>query len=429
MEIANKEHSKVFLKEILVLFLFLIALRTKQQLMVLPLLYILICSLGTMPLHHIMAVSIFCVPFSNVFKISLGTISLLSIIQLLYVGKYIVSYCRKGKWNLLSSGSMILWLFIVTVTIINGNIPIMRFVNFLLFFIIIFIENATPNDSKFSLYGQSFVFGTIASCVVGYFQTAFPNVVRFISQIEAMHEGKTVYGRFVALTEDPNILSIFILFSVAIVIALYFRKIIKMGWLVVQLVLLVFFGMLTYSKLFMIGLALITIVALLLFTQGENLKRSLLLATVGFIIVIIAYNNGFFDTFIKVMGYRLGVTSNADFSSGRFDIWLRYYRSMNESIHAWFIGYGVGGRMLSYEASHNSFVEVIYSIGIVGFFGYLAFLKQYVWSKNKVSLLLLCAVLWSTLSIDVFIQDYFYYILVILIASKNLFESRQLVNG
>ena len=148
-----------------------------------------------------------------------------------------------------------------------------------------------------------------------------------------------------------------------------------------------------------------------------------------FIIVIIAYNNGFFDTFIKVMGYRLGVTSNADFSSGRFDIWLRYYRSMNESIHAWFIGYGVGGGMLSYEASHNSFVEVIYSIGIVGFLGYLAFLKQYVWSKNKVSLLLLCALLWSTLSIDVFIQDYFYYILVILIASKNLFESRQLVNG
>ena len=53
--------------------------------------------------------------------------------------------------------------------------------------------------------------------------------------------------------------------------------------------------------------------------------------------------------------------------SGRVYLWKKYFNAIFSSFFGLLFGYGLYGKLLDDAAAHNTFLEIIYKFGIVGF--------------------------------------------------------------
>ena len=121
------------------------------------------------------------------------------------------------------------------------------------------------------------------------------------------------------------------------------------------------FGFISYSKMFLIA---IFAVALILVIGGlKSLKKMLIVIFSAPVIGTIVYKRMLNNNYIKIMMDRF---SGGDISTGRFGIWKAYTGYINNSIKTLLFGDGLGAGYLSVGGPHNTYIEAVYYIGLLG---------------------------------------------------------------
>lgn len=242
--------------------------------------------------------------------------------------------------------------------------------NYLIFFgLLLFIPsyNSTlKNRIDFEKCVVFFFFGAISASIASILGVDNYYISQYVS---VFSDGQTVM-RMSGFYGDPNYYSAHLLCIIGglLVILNYGEKINK--FVVILCILIsVYFGLVSISKMFLFSLALIIFlwVIALLFTDSRMRNKSSIIF--GIIILLPAiYISGIYKVFIDQYSSRLGVISDlSTLTTGRSSILILYFDYFKSNIIVLIFGQGYSLGYPSFgSATHNTFIESIYLFGVFG---------------------------------------------------------------
>lgn len=209
-----------------------------------------------------------------------------------------------------------------------------------------------------------------AFCLSLLATSAYALVVRNTWQFAAIRgpEDPAFFGssiiRFYGPFQDPNYYSMLLITAMALLTKLKDSH--RIGWLLflTGLLLCTVFGVLTYSKSFFLIFILLVAVYLVWQFWNKRVFRGIFL-TAAILIVgsILLFSEG--SPFAVVISRFTSSTSISDLTTGRSDVFIRYYRAITEDIASIFFGKGLAQGNLGRDP-HNLFLEITYYLGVVG---------------------------------------------------------------
>ena len=201
-----------------------------------------------------------------------------------------------------------------------------------------------------------------AFCLSVLFSSGYALLFRNAVQIRSLlgNEAAAYWGssltRFQGLLRDPNYYMLFINHHIS--------------WipLLAGTGLLVLFGALSYSKTFVIVLALFALLCVAMLF----LKKNFLLG-VGSLAVFALAAIFLSRTLFSVTLYRITSTDSLyDLTTGRSKLLVAYFDDITQSVSSLFFGHGLSAEILE-RGTHNLFLEIVYYFGLVGLFLMIAY--------------------------------------------------------
>ena len=358
----------------------------------------------------------FVVPWSSIFKFSSNSFSFYTLVALVYVLTSIYNF-TKYKNNKISIKPIIFLMGMVVILLINnislkGNISSIAFIfgwilNFIVvYFIVISIKNNEEIKNYTNSYILSILISGISVFILSYIPSVKNNLYEYINVFEMNIGGIKAY-RFTGLESDPNFYATQIITLLAITLN---RLSSKKDY--VFFVLLVIIGILTL-------LLLLGCVA-----SEIKFRNVIYFLIVALIIVTI------FPQIVEIYSERLtGYDNINDFTTGRYDLWKEYATAISTDLKTIFMGNGVNANNLyiSYlkinKGAHNSYLYIIYEMGIIGTGFYILFFKELFKNlKNKlkidkrlklINFLPLIILLCASFSLDLINMDWMIYLLIL----------------
>ena len=156
----------------------------------------------------------------------------------------------------------------------------------------------------------------------------------------------------------------------------------------------------------------------------------LLIATVILMINIFA---GKIEAFETVLSRFEGEEDAASITTGRTDLWVSYMQYLKQNLAVLFFGVGFSGQLVNGIAPHNTYIDLLYYMGVVGAFLLIivvaSILKSVATPSKKTflnySVFLSIAIMYFFLS-ELFYFDWpFHIALAILTLKTNMLESEK----
>lgn len=256
------------------------------------------------------------------------------------------------------------------------------------------IGNLIPLISLFSLFAicltykaedktgciKHFLLSFLLSSVCGLFaaQTRLIDIIN----MDFMSFGGRMIQRFSGLSYDCNFYALSALMAVFIILVDYkFISNRRVNSLLryILLFIVIAFGITTFSKSYVIGLAYL-FVSVALFGSKRSKKSLRVLVPIAVIGLIVF--SGAVDTVFSIFDMRLAETGTGinGLTTGRYALWLAYIDLIFSSSSKALFGYGINGPGY-YKACHNVYLEIISKFGIIGFIIELIFM---VWAFRKI---------------------------------------------
>ncbi len=224
---------------------------------------------------------------------------------------------------------------------------------------IILCDNLKPKQyiKAIDYYTEGFAIST----VIGLFADSIPAMKRMIHTNLVVVEGKVVdQGRFGSLFGDPN--NFTALNCIVIAFILFCHKKLKFRHIAL-LTFLVVVGFFTYSKSYILTLAVIVLAYII--KSGQHIIRNLiLLAVVGAVFLAVERIANLQVLDLLLARFR-GVESVDDLTTGRYDLWKQYFEYLFDNVRVLLFGDGFNSRTMRW-ASHNTFIEMLFRYGIFG---------------------------------------------------------------
>ena len=172
---------------------------------------------------------------------------------------------------------------------------------------------------------------------------------------------KSSFTRFRGLFRDPNYYMTMIAVAIALLAVLYLNRYLSQKAFALGAGILTVFGALTYSKTFLIVLAVFAMqFVAMLFSR----KRYILGILSVFIFVIVGVILS--RTVLAVTIYRFTSTDNLyELTTGRSELIAEYLHEITKSAGTLFFGKGLSAEILG-RGTHNLYLEIVYYYGLVG---------------------------------------------------------------
>jgi len=313
----------------------------------------------------------FFLPWAPLIKFEPGTMSLYTVGLIGACVLVWIRYRISVQKYILPAIALIMLLFIVRLFYGFGldNSFIMFCIMLLLFPIMGWDLHKTYDFYHLNLF---FSVGVISAALSAYYLVQYSTIARFID-VYSWSE----ITRYSGYYGDANFYSAHIAAALAGILVLFSSSGKRMWESILMAVVLLYCGLLSASKSFVITVA---VVLLLWILQILNIRRNMSYK-VMIIIVIIAVAIGIFasETFsvvFSIIAIRFGNTSDiSDLTTGRSDIWMNYLRHMVSNLGILLFGKGYTNVMVAGRASHNTLLQGVYQFGIVGFSIFLVWLK------------------------------------------------------
>lgn len=177
--------------------------------------------------------------------------------------------------------------------------------------------------------------------------------------------------RFTGLFRDPNYYMSLLVAALALLLAMRLRG--ELGRVVFLVMGSCFtvFGLLTYSKTFLLLIVLVYIVYILLLLGKKRYLPVFVIVVITVFYIWIALQTE--DSPLQIIVHRFTTaTTLDDLTTGRTELHIRYWKAITQNVFSFLFGYGLDAGYLGLSP-HNLYLEIIYHIGA---FGLLFFLSE-----------------------------------------------------
>lgn len=339
--------------------------------------------------------------------------------------------------------SMLLFVgYILFSLMLNASTSLKGAVSFLVTFAavylaVIFIEKR----DTFKSCARTYAAGLAVSSVITFLGSFIPRIRTYLESYATAYTVNTegqLYSRFSGLDIDPNYYAIQILIGLSCLVMLVLAREAKLIDYLLSL-LLIIFGLLSLSKMFLLSLGLLLTFLLLQLvkTDLKQLIKVLFLLTGLLAVGFIYAKDYFYEAFL--FRFLSQGTDASSLTTGRSTIWLHYLYGITEDFKLMVFGNGVTGEYLNGEISHNMYLIAWYYLGIVGilivlqlFFQMNSILRFNLKRQTSLSFfhyssITLLLLLIANFALDSFIMHYFgVHLFLVLIGINSLAKPVQI---
>ena len=310
--------------------------------------------------HNSIALLLFVLPFSSVFNVADGTTSLYMFLRIACALKLVFKYKISIRYFVLLIaiiGYSLLSMFF------GGTSGGIRIINLVLWFLIGLARVLFYDKNKIQLWARALAQGTILSCIIGLNLQMIPKLRTSVTVASYLSsDSGAIVSRFSGLWNDPNGLTVFIIVSMFICLVAFNSKHLNIIEFYIYEIMLTVFGLLTLSKSCMILLVLFW-GYLFLFKSQMKFIHKIFVLFIG-IIALYFISKFMSDTITELIARFTSASSSKTLTTGRTDLWMMYLDEMNFRI--WLFGKGINADLPNGRAAHNTLIQIIYNIGIVG---------------------------------------------------------------
>lgn len=312
---------------------------------------------------------LYFLPWSPLLKIQAGDTSFYTIALMLVCLLALV----KGAWKVhlyqLIIPAMLLGLTLVAKGI-QGN-SLSRSYLFFLFMLVLFpclIREKLQEDS-FQNMSLCFAVGIIVAAFSAQWAVRYANIAQFI-KVYAWSNITRLSGYY----SDPNFYSAQITACMAglLLMLAHERRLVRQLTLVALLLVLLYCGLLSASKSFIVVLACEFLVWVPLLLERRSLARGrfgLLMGMLAALLVLLSSTA--FQNILQMFDTRFSYDASwSQLTTGRTDVWVSYLREFVQNPALLWFGEGYSDvtlEALRYKASHNTIIQGIYQFGLFGF--------------------------------------------------------------
>lgn len=321
---------------------------------------ICLCAVLICANEDVLFILVFCVSFANIFKIAPSAQSFFTYILILYVGYQFLR--GNGLNNEFCLTLVLLIMFLAGQFLMSVNI--LRTIKFVVNFLFVYfaLRDGTGHERDVFL---GYIGGVICSSAIARLNV-LPKLSMYIqSKYTAVDSVYRV--RFAGMYADPNYYSINVIIALCLVVILYYRKEIKTVTFATLSLILASFALMTYSKS---AFAMLSMPVLLFLYSNNKSKRYILqiMCLLG-LAVLVGYSLAGKIDFFSVVLQRFQSSENLnELTTGRFGIWKNYMKNLSESFFYFFVGRGFGAKLVGGRAAHNTYIDLLYYLGVIGSF-------------------------------------------------------------
>lgn len=314
----------------------------------------------------------FLMPFAQIFKTAPNSTSFFTMVEFAFLAKIMVVKEDYDAQYVTNVGGFVFYIMFLGIALKQIDILLILKMLSNLSLLYFFIDQYQECDCQRYIFFYSS--GLVLSSLVGLFKDTIPKMSQmFVRGIATQYVNGAQVTRFSGTFADPNYYSIAIIVCVGLIIAFSFCYGIK-AQNVIWGVTLAVFGLMTYSKSYLLMLVMLSFFALWIMLKKGLIGQTLfLIYNVPLLLTMGVLQN---NRFISGILFRLTNTSekrsgmNA-ITTGRWGIWEKYFAHFLSKKRILLFGEGLGAPYLGGIAMHNIFVEMIYYVGVVGSFLFL----------------------------------------------------------
>lgn len=379
---------------------------------------------------------LFFISWVYVIKFDISGYSLLVVLSSFYILLSILTLFlqKQGISKRLLLTYFLFAFYTVAVTIVSGG-NLIAVLGFVLNYSVLFCAILTLDDKAyFRRYTYIYASGLLAASIVRLISYSVPEIDHFIESMTIVNTVKTMNSistRFTGLDLDPNYFSLQVLIAMACLLVLFNLDGKKEKKSIVLLVILAFFGILTYSKMFIITLIVFIMMTFVVFIRN-NVKTAIKFSS--FIVIICGgalyffYEKLFEIYWIRFFGS--GISTDA-ITTGRVSSWSLFVNEILQNTKVFVLGAGFGTSFAKVKMAHTMYLSTPYYIGLIGIVLSVLYisslykvLRENVGIMNRpgfqilsINAIPLYIMLIANIGLDSFVMDYFpYHILLIMFA-------------
>lgn len=326
----------------------------------------------------------FILPFAPIFKLSSGGTSCFTYITIMYVCLHFVRI--NWKMNVNDAFVLLMVFYVIACECVSQTVNVIRTVKFANNLLLVAAFSNIDNPKWHRSIFISYIWGFIISGLLSVFASNYLQISNYVTTKVEFFPGGASIERFAGLYNDPNYFSINVIISLCLITNMLRRnEISSISALGFSLV-LVYFAAKTGSKS---ALLMLTFPAVICIWNSIRDKRAGMIVFISAAIITGIYlvQNGRITIFENTLN-RLasGKSSGIErITSGRYGIWESFIDYFEQFPFKTIIGNGVGIFYLDGRASHNTYIDFIYQLGIAGTVLYCYIIARYFKNMQKAS--------------------------------------------
>lgn len=281
-------------------------------------------------------------------------------------------------------------------------------------------------------------FGVISACVAAEILMKYPHMMQYIDIYSWEQKGLIRLSGFYG---DANFYSVHIILAISgILIISMMNKFNTPIFYISILLILIYFGMKSVSKMFLfitLGIVGLWVVSILISKLELKIKIGILVGImIGISFICLS---GIFDNVLFMYTTRLEMSNNiSSLTTGRFDLVLKYSDYFQKNPKELLIGIGLSERYPEgiNKAAHNTILQLIYQLGIVGSIVVSLWIKcigeNSILKNKKIKsysyiyvLILFIGCFFPWVSLDILFFDEFFYIILVYILGINYIKEKE----
>lgn len=367
---------------------------------------------------HLLCLELFYIPLATILKLSPGGAALFSYISVVGVVVSLISKRIRIKpgtiFALMGLFGLLLLKEIFQSFGLQMNyirlILIMLSVAFCLFG---FEDDEEITVEKIHKAGLFLSAGVLVASIVGYLFADNARLSRFFSTTDHYFSDGELISRFCGVSADPNYYASLVVFAVAINLFMYIYR--PRIHHIVFSVILVLFGLLSLSKMFLILLVLVVLTFVISFVITRNLSSQKGFMTVIFTCVALALGGMFLKNSetVQIILVRMSGGNIDSFTTGRFDTWIGYLEALNENVVFLFFGTNDNLGIVGDHRTHNTLLQMLWKIGVVGFIcmvtWFVSLSRSYRAHRVSGTMLLFVGVFGAAMALDLLFFEQLYW--------------------
>lgn len=383
-------------------------------------------------------IMLFFLPWSPVLKTSAGSFTFFTlVVPIVFLAMIINGLLKQWKYKLVG---FIIPLYFMAYTLLVkwfNDLTVDR--SYIYFIVMVFFITFYASSFKEKIRFETCVLflsaGVMTACLAAKILMNFPHMIQYINVYEWKRMGLTRLSGFYG---DANFYSVHILVAIAAIFITIRKteKAIVIALKLISIIGLVYFGMLSVSKMFLLCLVLLGLLWLLCFFFEKRSIVSKFKILFGLMLVLgIAVTSNIFSQQIDQYLIRFGMVTDTDsLTTGRSGLVQMYIEYLTSSISNLFLGMGLSMKYVSGSSSHNTFIQIVYQVGIFGSILLIAcWAVIYRSISNKIMLkniekvyflIILVAIFLPWLSLEMLYFDEFFYLTLFAMTSKNYLTER-----